>query len=89
LRQRFLQVLTLDYCFHRRPCDRRAFETGPRRAYFGLSDGDALGFTLRPDVRVQLYLILLPHGVHEIDRSTDHFHRSGLRRRAAAYYALC
>ena len=35
-------------CFHRRPCDRRAFETGFRRACFGLSDGGASGFTLRP-----------------------------------------
>ncbi|MGF6433309.1 hypothetical protein ABIE91_008529 [Bradyrhizobium elkanii] len=88
LRQRFLQILTLDHCFHRQPCDRRAFKTGRRRACFGLSDGGALGFTLRSGVRVQLNLILLPHGSREIDRSTNHFHRSGLRRRAAAYYAL-
>src|SRR5215471_15179748 len=27
LRQRFLQILTLENCFHRRPCDRRAFVT--------------------------------------------------------------
>jgi hypothetical protein len=30
LRQRFPQVLTVENCFHRRPCERRAFETGFR-----------------------------------------------------------
>src|SRR5436190_1422520 len=48
LRQRFLQVLTLDHCFHRRSCDRRAFEVGSRRARFGLSGGGASAFTPRP-----------------------------------------
>src|SRR5665213_427145 len=66
LRQRLLQVLTLENCFHRRPCDRRAFETGFRRARFGLSGGGASGFTLRPGAQVQFDLILLPHGSHEI-----------------------
>jgi hypothetical protein len=46
-RQRCLQVLTLDDCFHRRSGDRRGFETGFRRARFGLLGGDAPGFTLR------------------------------------------
>ena len=89
LRQRFLQILTLDDCFHRPPCDRRAFKTGLRRACFGVSGSDALGFTLRPGARVQFNLILLPHGSREIDRFTNHFHRSGLRRHTAAYFALC
>src|SRR6266567_8942560 len=66
LRQRFLQVLTLDNCFHRRSRDRRAIETGSRRARFGLSGGGASGFTLRSGAQVQLDLILLPHGSHEI-----------------------
>src|SRR6266478_250803 len=66
LRQRFLQVLTLDNCFHRRSRDHRAFETGSRRARFGLSGGGASGFTLRSGAQVQLDLILLPHGSHEI-----------------------
>src|SRR5213080_105565 len=66
LRQRFLQVLPFDHCFHRRSCDRRAFEIGSRRARFGLSGGGASGFTLRPGAQVQLDLILLPHGSHEI-----------------------
>ena len=64
--QRRLQVLTLDHCFHRRFRDRRAFETGFRRARFDLSGGSASGFTLRPGAQVQLDLILLPHGSHEI-----------------------
>src|SRR6516165_2860294 len=34
LRQRLLEVLTLDDSFHRRSCDRRAFETGFRRTRF-------------------------------------------------------
>jgi hypothetical protein len=63
-RQRCPQILTFDHCFHRRSCDRRAFETGFRRARFGLSGGGASGFTLSP--QVQLDLILLPHGSHEI-----------------------
>jgi hypothetical protein len=50
--------------------------------------GGVRGFTLRSGAQVQLDLILLPHGSREKDRSTGHFHRSGLRRRAAAYYAL-
>src|SRR6202451_382773 len=66
LRQRFLQVLTLENCFHRRPCDRRAFETGFTRACFGLLGGDASGFTLRSGAQVQFDLIFLPHGLHEI-----------------------
>src|SRR5262245_61811877 len=66
LRQRFLQVPTLDHCFHRRPCDRRAFETGFRRAGFGRLGGGARGFTLRSGAQVQLPLILLPHGSREI-----------------------
>src|SRR5713226_5783249 len=66
LRQRFLQVLTLDNCFHRRSRDHRAFETGSRRARFGLSGGGVSGFTLRSGAQVQLDLILLPHGSHEI-----------------------
>ena len=66
LRQRLLQILTLDNRFHRRSRDRRAFETGFRRARFGLSGGGASGFTLRSGAQVQLDLILLPHGSHEI-----------------------
>jgi len=89
LRQCLLQVLTPDYCFHRRSRDRRAFETGFRRARFGLSGGGACGFTACPGAQVQLDLILLPHGSRENSRSTGLFHRSGLRRSAAAYYALC
>jgi hypothetical protein len=58
---------------------RRAFETGLRRACFDLSDGGALGLTLRSGARVQLDLILLPHDSREIDRSTNRFHRSGCR----------
>ena len=34
LRQRLLQILTLDYRFHRRPAGRRAFEAGFRRMGF-------------------------------------------------------
>ena len=64
--QRFLQVLTFDYCFHRRSRDRRAFETGCRRASFGLSGGSAWGFTPRAGARVQFALIFLPHGSREI-----------------------
>jgi hypothetical protein len=66
LRQRCLQILALDNVFHRRSRDRRAFETGFRRACFGLSGGGASGFTLRSGAQVQLDLILLPHGLHEI-----------------------
>src|ERR1700736_284618 len=66
LRQRCLQILTFDNVFHRRSRDRRAFETGFRRACFGLSGGGASGFTLRSGAQVQLDLILLPHGSHEI-----------------------
>src|SRR5262249_24083446 len=66
LRQRLLQVLTLDNCFHRRPCDRRAFETSFRRARFGRLGGGARGFTLRSGAQVQLLLIFLPHGSREI-----------------------
>src|ERR1700730_12914898 len=58
---------------------RRAFETGPRRACFDLSNGGALGFTLRSGARVQLDLILLPHDSREMDRSTKRFQRSGCR----------
>ena len=36
LRQRLLQILTLDYRLHRRPTGRRAFEAGFRRMGFGL-----------------------------------------------------
>src|ERR1700733_3964817 len=66
LRQRCLQIFTFENCFHRRSRDRRAFETGFRRARFGLSGGSASGFTLRPGAQVQFDLILLPHGSHEI-----------------------
>ena len=66
LRQRLLQILTLENYFHRRPCDRRAFETGFRRACFGLLAGGASGFTLRVGTQVQFNLIFLPHGSHEI-----------------------
>jgi len=48
-----------------------------------LSDGDALGVTLRSDARIQLDLILLPHDSREMNRSTNHFHRSGCRLRSA------
>jgi len=81
-RQRCPQILTLDSCFHRRPRDRRAFETGSHRACFGLSDSGAQGFTLRSGAQVQVDLILLPHGSPEKSRSTGLFHRSGLRQRA-------
>lgn len=66
LRQRCLQILTLEDCFHRRPCDRRAFEAGFRRAGFGLLGGGLRGFTLRSGAQAQFDLILLPHGSHEI-----------------------
>src|SRR5712671_2322302 len=66
LRQRFLQILTLDHCFHRRSRDRRAFETGFRRARFRLFGGGASGFTLSSGAQVQFDLILLPHGSLEI-----------------------
>jgi hypothetical protein len=66
LRQRLLQIVTFDHCFHRRSRDRRAFETGFRRANFALSGGGAWGFTLRSGARVQLALIFLPHGSREI-----------------------
>ncbi|MGY3288890.1 hypothetical protein ACVWWP_001957 [Bradyrhizobium sp. LM3.6] len=65
-RQRFLQILTLDHCFHQRPCDRRAFETGFRRTCFGLLGGGLRGFTPRSGAQVQFDLFLLPHGSHEI-----------------------
>src|SRR6516164_9509868 len=66
LRQRLLEVLTLDDSFHRRSCDRRAFETGFRRTRFDRSGNDARGFTPRFAAQVQLQLILLPHGSREI-----------------------
>jgi len=66
LRQCSLQVLTLDYCFHRRSCDRRAFETGSRRAGFSLLGGGASGFTRCSAAQVQLLLCLLLHGLREI-----------------------
>src|ERR1700737_5094552 len=66
LRQRCLQFLTFDHCFHRRLRDRRTFKTGFRRACFGLSGGGASPFTLRSGAQVQFDLILLPHGLHEI-----------------------
>src|SRR5262249_33319155 len=66
LRQRLLEVLTLDNSFHRRSCDRRAFETGFRRTRFDRSGNDARGFTPRFAAQVQLQLILLPHGSREI-----------------------
>jgi len=84
-----LQILTPDHCFHRRSRDRRVFETGFRRARFGRSNNGPRGFTPRSGAQVQLKLILLPHGSREKGRSTGRFHRSGLRRRAAAYYAVC
>ena len=65
-RQRFLQVLTLDHCFHRRPCVRRAFETGFHRTCFGPLGGGLRGFTPRSGAQAQFDLILLPHGSHEI-----------------------
>jgi hypothetical protein len=89
LRQRLLQILTFNHSFHRRPCDRRAFETGFRRARFGFLNDGHRGFTPRSGAQIQLKLILLPHGSREKGRSNSHFHRSGLRRRAAAYYAVC
>jgi hypothetical protein len=54
---------------------RRTSETGLRRACFDLSDGGALGFTLRSGSRIQLDLILLPHDSREMNRSTNRFHR--------------
>ncbi len=83
-----LEVLTLNNSFHRRSCDRRAFETGFRRARFDRSGNDARGFTPRFAAQAQLQLILLPHGSREIAALLALFRRSGLRRRAAAYYAL-
>ena len=56
-------------------CSRLAFAA----LAFDLSDGGALGFTLRSGARVQLDLILLPHDSREMDRSTNRFHRSGCR----------
>ena len=52
--------------FHRRLCDRRAFETGFHRTCFGLLGGGLRGFTPRSGAQVQFDLILLPHGSHEI-----------------------
>jgi hypothetical protein len=66
LRQRLLEVLALDNSFHRRSCDRRAFETGFRRTRFDRSGNDARGFTPRFTAQAQLQLILLPHGSREI-----------------------
>jgi len=66
LRQCLLQILTLNHCFHRRPCGRRAFETGLRRACFGRLGGGASGFTLRPGAQGQFDPIFLPHGSREI-----------------------
>jgi len=66
LRQRFLQVLTLENCFHRRPRGRRAFEAGSRRAGFSPLGGGASGFTRRVAAQVQCLLCLLLHGLHEI-----------------------
>ena len=88
LRQRCLQILTLDNVFHRRSRDRRAFETGFRRACFSLLGGGASGFTLRPGAQVQLDLIFLLHGLHEITAllASPAFRPSAA---AAAYYALC
>jgi hypothetical protein len=42
-----------------------------------------LGFTPRSGARIQLDLILLPHDSREMNRSTNHFHRSGCRLRSA------
>jgi hypothetical protein len=56
LRQRLLQVRTLDNCFHRRSQrDRQALDVGFRRARFGLSSGGACGFTACPGAQVQLH----------------------------------
>ena len=79
-RQRLLQVLTLDDCFHRRSRDRRAFETGSRRVRFGLLGGGARGFTLRSGAQVQLDLNFSAAWLTRGRRSTGLFHRSGLRR---------
>src|SRR5262249_49317773 len=62
LRQRLLEVLTLDNSFHRRSCDRRAFETGFRRTRFDRSGNDPRGFTPRVAPPLQLQVILLRHG---------------------------
>ena len=49
-----------------RPNHRPAFDVGARRAGFGLSGGDASGFTRCAGAQAQLDLFLLPHGPYEI-----------------------
>src|SRR5262249_31666690 len=66
LRQRCLQILTLDDCFHRRSRDRPVFEAGSRRAGFSRLGGGASGFTRCTAAQVQLLLCLLLHGLREI-----------------------
>ena len=88
LRQRLLQILTLDYRLHRRPTGRRAFEAGFRRMGFGLLGSGIPGFTRRPGALVQLDLILLPHDPCEIAAllASSTVRAFGDR---SAYYALC
>jgi len=89
LPQGLLEVLTLDYVFHRRPTDRRAFEVGFRRVRFGLSGGGAQGFTLRSGSQGQVLLILLPHGVCEIALLLASSIVRAFVRLKPPYYALC
>ena len=89
MRQRLLQIVSLDNRFHRRPNqDRPAFDIGSRRARFGLLDGGACGFTACPGAQVQLDLILLPHGSRE-SAALLAIPPFGPSADAPAYYALC
>ena len=89
LRQRLPQIVTLDNRFHRRSRDRRAFETGCRRAGFGPFGGGASGFTRRPGPEGQLELVLLPLGPREIAALLASSTVRAFGGALAAYYALC
>ena len=54
----------LDDCFHPRSCNRRVFNAGLRCVLRFL--GECSGFALAPAPEVQLDLIILPLGAHEI-----------------------
>jgi hypothetical protein len=66
LRQRLLQIATLNNRFHGRPSGRPAFDIASRRAGFSLSGGGASGFTRCAAARARLLLCLLLHGLCEI-----------------------
>ena len=83
------QIVTLDDRFHGRPNRRPAFDIGSRRAGFGLFGGGASGFTRCPGAQVQLDLILLPHGPHEIAALLASSTVQAFAGVAPDYYALC